>query len=40
LPTPFGGSPPRSVLWMNVAFGDATGIAVESKPIGGVDGGR
>ena len=27
-------------LWMNVAFGDATGIAVESKPISGVDGGR
>jgi len=25
---------------MNVAFGDAIGIAVESKPIGGVDGGR
>jgi len=25
---------------MNAAFGDATGIAVESKPIGGVDGGR
>jgi hypothetical protein len=27
-------------LWMNAAFGDATGIAVESKPISGVDGGR
>jgi len=25
---------------MNAAFGDAIGIAVESKPIGGVDGGR
>jgi len=25
---------------MNVAYGDATGIAVESKPISGVDGGR
>jgi len=32
--------PPRSVLWMNAAFGDAIGITVESKPIGGVDGGR
>jgi hypothetical protein len=27
-------------LWMNAASGDAIGIAVESKPIGGVDGGR
>jgi len=25
---------------MNVAFGCASGAAVESKPIGGVDGGR
>jgi hypothetical protein len=25
---------------MNVAFGETIGIAVESKPIGGVDGGR
>jgi len=25
---------------MNAASGDAIGIAVESKPIGGVDGGR
>jgi len=25
---------------MNAAFGDAIGITVESKPIGGVDGGR
>jgi hypothetical protein len=25
---------------MNAAYGDAIGIAVESKPIGGVDGGR
>jgi len=25
---------------MNVASGDASGITVESKPIGGVDGGR
>jgi hypothetical protein len=40
LPTPFGSLPPRSVLWMNVASGDASGITVESKPIGGVDGGR
>ena len=27
-------------LLMNAAYGDATGIAVESRPIGGVDGGR
>jgi hypothetical protein len=30
----------RDIIGMNAAFGDATGIAVESKPIGGVDGGR
>jgi hypothetical protein len=39
LPTPFGGLPPQ-YLEMNAAFGDAFGITVESKPIGGVDGGR
>ena len=39
LSSPFGGGRPQYVLG-DVAFGDATGIAVESRPIGGVDAGR
>jgi hypothetical protein len=41
LPTPeFSGGSPQYQLRMNVAFGEAIGVAVESKPIGGVDAGR
>ncbi len=40
LPTPFERPSAAIYLGMNAAFGDAIGIAVESKPIGGVDGGR
>ena len=35
-----GGGSPQYRLRMNVAFGEAIGVAVESRPIGGVDGGR
>jgi hypothetical protein len=40
LPTPYLRREAATIMGMNAAVGEATGLAVESMPIGRVDGGR